>query len=128
MITTSLFPPLAATALHRVSGAIELREAEQGAAEGLQAVRRLAAAERSLNMVLDLRGAHFVTLQAHKVWSQGFARHPELQSLVRAVAIVGDDTPAFRAEQALLETARVRFFLDQESAAQRLAQVSGSEA
>lgn len=91
-------------------------------------MQRLAAAEGPLKLVLDLRGAHFVTLQTHKAWSQGFARHPELQSLVRAVAIVGDDTPAFRAEQALLETARVQFFLNQESAAQWLAQVSGSEA
>jgi hypothetical protein len=125
MITTTLFPSLGATVLHRVSGSIDLREAEQGAAEALQVVQELAAAEGLVCLVLDLRGAHFVTLQVHKVWSQGFARHPEIQSLVRAVAIVGDDTPAFRSEQALLETTGVRFFTDTLPAAVWLGRASG---
>lgn len=124
MIETTPFPHLAATVLHRVAGSVDQVEAERGAAEVLLLVRRLAAAHGPLNLVLDLRGKHFVNLQAHRVWSQGFARNPVLQECVRAVAIVGDDTPALRAEQELLETEHVRFFVALAPATAWLAQAS----
>lgn len=126
MIETSPFPSLAATVLHRVAGSVDQAEAEQGAADALLLVRRLAATHGPLNLLLDLRGKHFETLLAHRAWSQGFARNPALQAYVRAVAIVGDDTPALRAEQALLETEQVRFFVDLAPATAWLTQASAS--
>ncbi len=116
MIETCLSPTLDATILHRVAGVIDQDQAEQGATEALRLVQVLADARGPVNLVLDLRGMHFADLQAHKRWSQGFARNPALQGVVRAVAIVGDDTPAFRAEQKLLGTAQVQFFVDTASA------------
>src|SRR5437867_1671507 len=112
MIETSLSPTLSATVLHRVAGAIDRQQAEQGAAEALRFVQRLSSEQGRLNLVLDLRGKHFEDLQAHKAWSQGFARNPALQGHVRCVAIIADDTPAFRAEQELMDSERVRFFVD----------------
>ncbi len=35
-----------------------------------------------------------------------------LQGHVRYVAIIGDDTPPFRAEQELMDSEQVRFFVD----------------
>ena len=112
MIETRLSPTLSATVLHRVSGAIDQRQAEQGAAEALRFVQHLASQQGRVNLVLDLRGKHFENLDAHRAWSQGFARNPLLQSYVRYVAIIGDDTPALRAEQELLGSERVGFFVD----------------
>jgi hypothetical protein len=116
MIETLLSPSLVATVLHRVTGTIDQQQAEQGAAEALRFVQRLPSEHRPINLMLDLRGKRFEDLQAHKAWSQGFARNPALQGHVRYVAIIGDDTPAFRAEQELMNTDRVRFFVDSESA------------
>jgi hypothetical protein len=112
MIETSLSPTLAATVLHRVAGVIDQQQAAQGAAEALRFVKHLSSAHGPINLVLDLRGKHFADLQAHKAWSQGFARNPALQGRVRYVALIGDDTPPFRAEQELLDSELVKFFVD----------------
>jgi hypothetical protein len=120
MIETSHSPTLAATVLHRVTGVVDEQQAKQGAAEALRFVQRLSSEHGPINLVLDLRGKHFRDLQAHKAWSQGFARNPALQGYVRYVAILGDDTPAFRAEQELMDTERVRFFVDARLAEQWL--------
>ena len=128
MIETSAFPSLESTILHRVAGSVDLAEAERGAADALLLVRKFASASGSLNLVLDMRGKQFVTVQAHRAWSEGFARHPALQECIRAVAIVGDDTPSLWAEQALLETEQVRFFVDLAPAIEWLTQVSASRA
>jgi hypothetical protein len=116
MIETSLSPTLAATVLHRITGTIDRQQAEQGAAEALRFVQRLSSERDLINLVLDLRGKRFQDLQAHRAWSQGFARNPALQGLVVYIAIIGDDTPSFRAEQQLMDTERVRFFVDSQSA------------
>lgn len=126
MIETALSPRLAATVLHRVTATIDQRQAEQGAAEALRFVQRLSSELGLLNLILDLRGKHFQDLQAHKAWSQGFARNPTLQGHVRCVAILGDDTPAFRAEQELMETEYVKFFVDAASAEQWLERTQGA--
>lgn len=98
MIETAPFPPLAATVRHRVTGSVDQQEAERGASETLLLVQQLAAAEGPLNLVLDLRGMHFLTLQAHKAWSQGFSAnrgecsHPSLPHQVAPkLAAPGDD-------------------------------------
>lgn len=121
MIETSRSQTLAATVYHRVSGIVDRRQAEQGAAAALRLVEQLAFIHGPVHLVLDLRGKQFADLQAHKAWSEGFARNPALQRLVGAVAIVADDTPAFRAEQELLTTERVQFFVDGQRAEQWLA-------
>jgi hypothetical protein len=112
MIETSLSPTLTATVLHRVSGTVDQQQAEQGAAEALRFVHRLSGEHGLLNLVLDMRGKDFQSLQAHRAWSQGFARNPALHGHIRYVAIIGDDTPAFRAEQDLMATEWVRLFVD----------------
>ncbi|HEU5099848.1 MAG TPA: STAS/SEC14 domain-containing protein [Roseiflexaceae bacterium] len=121
MIETTLSPTLLATVLHRVAGTIDRQQAEQGAAEALRLVQQLSGQHGPLNLVLDLRGKHFADLQAHRAWSQGFGRNPALQSHVRRVAIVGDDTPAFRAEQEMLQADQVGFFVDVDAAHEWLA-------
>jgi hypothetical protein len=123
MIETSHSPTLPATVLHRVAGTIDRQQAEQGAAEALRFVQQLSSEHGPINLVLDLRGKHFEDLQAHKAWSRGFARNPALQGRVTYVAIIDDDTPAFRAEQELIETDRVRFFVDSQSAERWLVQL-----
>jgi len=112
MIETFRSPTLAATVLHRITGVIDQEQAERGAAEALRFVQHLSSEHGFINLVLDLRGKDFQDLHAHKAWSQGFARNPALQAHVRYVAIIGDDTPAFRAEQELMATDRVRLFVD----------------
>jgi hypothetical protein len=124
MIETSLSPTLAATVVHRVAGLVDRRQAEQGAAEALRLVRQASAEHGPIDLILDMRGKHFQDLEAHKAWSQGFARSPALHGLVRLVAILGDDTPAFRAEQELMSTERVRLFVDSAEAQAWLAQAS----
>jgi SpoIIAA-like len=127
MIETSLSPALAATIVHRVIGVIDRQQAEQGAAEGLRFVQQVLTEHDPINLLLDLRGKHFQDLQAHKAWSEGFARNPVLQGHVRSVAIIGDDTPAFRAEQELMDTERVRFFVDVAVAQAWLAQATSEQ-
>jgi hypothetical protein len=46
---------------------------------------------------------------------------------VQYVAILGDDTPAFRAEQELMNSERVGFFMDATCAEQWLDRVRGAE-
>jgi len=122
MIETSLSPTLAATVLHRVTGIVDQQQATQGAAEALRFVHHLSSEHGPLNLMLDLRGKDFQGLQAHRAWSQGFARNPALHGHVQYVAIIGDDTASFRAEQELMETDRVRFFVDVAIAQEWLAQ------
>ena len=107
--------------MHRVTGSIDQQQAQQGAAEALRFVQQLSGEQGPINLVLDMRGKDFQDLQAHRAWSQGFARNPALQGHVRCVAIIGDDTPAFRAEQELMATDRVRLFVDAALAEQWLA-------
>jgi hypothetical protein len=123
MIETSLSQTLTATVLHRVSGSVDQQQAEQGAAEALRFVQYMAGEQGSLNLVLDMRGKDFQSLQAHRAWNQGFARNPALHPHIRYVAIIGDDTPAFRAEQDLMATERVRLFVDAALAEQWLRSV-----
>lgn len=123
MIETTLSPFLPATALHRVAGAIDPQQAEQGAAAALEFVQRLFGECGPIDLVLDLRGMRFEELRAHKAWSQGFARNPALQDLVQHVAVIGDDTPPFRAEQEMLGSERVQFFVDTALAEQWLMRV-----
>jgi heme-degrading monooxygenase HmoA len=123
MIETGLSPTRAATVLHRVTGVIDQQQAEQGAAAALRFVLQCSSAHGPIDLVLDLRGKRFETLQAHRAWSQGFARNPALQGHVQHVAIIDDDTPPFHAEQELMETERVRFFVDATSAERWLEQV-----
>lgn len=127
MIETKRSSTLAATVLHHVTGLIDRQQAEQGAAQALAFVQQLSSEIGPLNLVLDLRGKQFADLPAQKAWSQGFARHPALHGCVEYVAIIGDDTPAFRAEQALMEMARVSFFVDTASAEQWLEHVGCAE-
>lgn len=127
MIQTLASPILAATVLHRVAGVIARAEAEQGATDALRLVLRLSREHGPVNLLLDLREMQFVDLQAHRVWSQGFTRNPALHGHVRAVAIVGDDTPVFRAEQALLQTEQLAFFVDEPAAVSWLARLRGQE-
>jgi hypothetical protein len=108
-IETSLSPTVPAPVLHRVTGTIDQQQAEHGAAEALRFVERMSSEHGPLNLVLDLRGKHFADLQAHRAWSQGFGRNPALQGRVRRVAIVGDDTPPFRAEQEMMANEGPRF-------------------
>jgi hypothetical protein len=122
MIETSLSQVSPATVLHRVAGTIDHQQAEHGAAEALRLVVQLSGEHGPLNLVLDLRDKHFADLWAHRAWSQGFARNPGLQGHVRRVAIVGDDTPAFRAEQEMMASELVGFFVDLEDAQAWLAQ------
>src|SRR5262245_55478849 len=112
MIETSLSPALVATVVHRVTGVIDRQQAERGAAEALRFVQHLLAEQDPINLLLDLRGKQFQDLAAHKAWSQSFARNPMLHGHVRSIAILGDDSPAFRAEHELMDTERVRYFVD----------------
>jgi hypothetical protein len=112
MITTTRSPHLPATVVHRVHGSVDRSQAEQGAAQALTFVRALSAEIGTLRLLLDMRGKQFVDLQAHRAWSQGFARNPALHGLVGYVAILGDDTPEFRAERELMDSDRVRLFVD----------------
>lgn len=120
MITTSCSPALPATIVHRVTGVIDQAEATQGAAEALRSVLEFVTCHGPLRLLLDLRGMAFADLQAHKAWSQGFPRNPALADLVHHVAIIGTDTPVLRAEQELLTSERVHFFVDLAEAEQWL--------
>jgi hypothetical protein len=124
MIETTLSPTLKATVVHRVTGVVDRQQAQLGAAEALRFVRQASMQQAPLNLILDLRGKQFQDLEAHRAWSQGFARNPALQGHVQYVAILGDDTPAFRAEQELMATERVRLFVDGADAQDWLAQAS----
>jgi hypothetical protein len=117
MIETSLSPTLAATVLHRVTGTVTRQQAEQGAAEALRFVQQRSVEYGSVNLVLDMRGKEFRDLQAHRAWSDGFARNPALHGHLRRVAIIGDDTPDFRAEQEMLGTDQVQLCGDTARAA-----------
>ena len=112
MIQTQL-PSLGdATLLHRVTGSVDVPQAEQGAADALRLVQQLAQQHHTIKLLLDLRGLHFDSLQAHKAWKLGFVEHPLVHQHVRYVAIIGDDTPPFHAERELMETEQVKFFVD----------------
>jgi hypothetical protein len=123
MITTTASSTTAALVIHRVTGAVGEREAAAGASEALEFAQRAAALRGRLALLLDLRGVAFASLAAHRAWSVGFARNPALGAFVRRVAIVGDDTPSFRAEQTLLASDHVRFFVDRAGAELWLAAV-----
>jgi hypothetical protein len=120
MIETSLSSTRLATVLHRVSGRVDPEQAEQGAAEALRFVLGLPQADL-LDLVLDLRGKEFQDLRAHRAWSEGCARNAALHGRIRRVAIVGDDTPEFRAERELMNAERIRFFVDHAEAERWLA-------
>jgi hypothetical protein len=112
VITTSSAASQTALVIHRVIGTIDRVEAGQGAAEALHYVQSLVSQYPRMVLLLDLRGMRFQELQAHQAWSVGFARNPILQGYIQAVAIIGYDTPHFRAEQELMQTNRIHFFLD----------------
>ncbi len=101
---------------HLVSGPISKEEAVAGAAEAVAIVASMFERGGPVRLLLDLRDAGFGDIAAHRAWSNGFIRNPAVLAQVERVALLGRDTPQVRAEQELLETARHRFFFDEESA------------
>ncbi len=124
MIQTTLSITSDATLVHRVTGQIDMPEAEQGAAVARQVVQQVGKEYQTIKLLLDLRGMHFLTLSAHKRWKLGFPHHPVVAQYVQYVALIGNDTPHFRAEQAKLETDQCKFFLDRTAGEVWLAQAT----
>jgi hypothetical protein len=112
MIQSHLVPDLPATLLHRVHGPVDLPQAEAGVTEALALAQQLIGEQGVIHLLLDLRGMDFQRLAARKVWNEGFVRHPLLVDHAGFVAIVADDLPHVRAEQAVMEGERLRFFFD----------------
>lgn len=127
MIETTYTLEPVALVRHRVTGQVDRQQAAEGAAQALDLVQQLAGAHGPIALVLDLRRHQFMDLQAHRTWSEGFARNPALGGRVRAVAIVGDDTPAFQAERELMQSERVRFFAGLAEAERWLAQTDAPD-
>jgi hypothetical protein len=112
MIQSQLLPELPASLIHRVHGAVDLPQAEAGAATALALAQQSIGEQGVIHLLLDLRGMDFQSLAARKVWNEGFVRHPLLMNHAGAVAIVADDLLHVRAEQAVMEQERLRFFFD----------------
>ena len=112
MIHTELATSTGPLIVQRMSGTIDLIEVEQGITAALRLVDQVLGQHPAFDLLFDLRDLHFTDLRAHKAWRLGFLAHPAITQHARRAAIIGPDTPSFRAEQQLLETATCRFFVD----------------
>ncbi len=74
----------------------------------------------SFNLLLDFRGfpetPEGYNLNAHRTWSAEFKYSPMVQEHVEHAALLGNDSPQFRAERELMETERMKFFTDEDEA------------
>lgn len=112
MIQTQVSTDLHATLIHRVTGDIDLYQAEQGVAEALALAQQLLSNAQIVHLLLDLRRMHFQGLHARRVWNEGFIRHPLILRHVQYVALIADDLPSARAEQEVMQTEQFQFFYD----------------
>jgi hypothetical protein len=121
LIQTQISTELNATLIHRVTGELDLLQAEQATAEALALAQQLLFNATSIHLLLDLRGMRFLGLQARRVWTEGFVRHPLLLHHTKYVALIADDLPAARAEQEVMETEQFQFFYDLDAGKEWLA-------
>ncbi|HEU5088549.1 MAG TPA: hypothetical protein VFT99_13930 [Roseiflexaceae bacterium] len=96
--------------VQRLRGQITRAQIAQGSLHALDLIGLAAATHGFIVLLLDLRELHFADLQAHRAWRMDFLGHPALRRHTRRVAVVGSDSPSFRAEWELLQSPVCRFF------------------
>lgn len=98
---------------HIVAGPVDVAEAERGSLEGRAVLRSAYLASGAVGLLMDLRQVGFAGMEAHRAWSDGFARNADGAECAQRVALLGRDSLQVRAEQAAMETERVRFFFEE---------------
>lgn len=117
MIETTLrgrnHPPVV---VHRVVRFDDEAQTRKAIDEAIAIIRDVASTDRGCGLVIDMRDYSVSDISLHRLWSTEFKENKEVLGAVHSVAIVGGDSPAFRAEKELLESEALKFFTDLEGA------------
>jgi len=123
MIETKLISENPTIVLQRISGSMNEDDATIGAEKAISIVEKALHISSSINLILDMRAYEFTNLKAHKIWSIEFKNNKIIENNVTRVAIIANDSATLRAEQELLESNRLKFFIDYDTANQWLVRV-----
>jgi hypothetical protein len=112
MIETNIINQLPMIVHHRVKGPMSVNEAMTGVAVALSVVKQAVSLSERLHLILDMRGYIFDSLDSHKIWKTEFTQNSLLSEHVECVAAIGDPGPKFIAEKELMESDKLKFFID----------------
>lgn len=111
MITTILIETNPVIIHHQISGEIDEVEAKAGASDAINVIKDIASTANGFMLLLDIRGAAFADLKAHKEWSIGFKEKEVLKKLISKVALVSDNTSEVKNEKKLMESESLKYFI-----------------
>lgn len=81
--------------------------------EALEVIADLLKNVGCFNLLLDFRAVstsdNDYSMAAHRAWVIGFRDHGTVKNHAHLVAVVGNDSPKFRAEKEFMDSERVRF-------------------
>jgi hypothetical protein len=112
MIDTAEYGNIQATLIHRITGEIDTPEVEAGVAKLVEMLHISVQKYGTINLIINAKGVKFMSLVAHKSWSQGIEPYPALREKIYHCAFILDDSPNARAEKELMESERLKFFFD----------------
>lgn len=116
MISTRLQDGALLFLYHCIQGLVDAEAVRTGLVDAHEVVKAAVYEFDAMPLVLDLRGAAFADLQAHRLWKEGLYGDEFILKHIKQVAVLGPDTPAFRAELTGLSNEETRFFLNLEEA------------
>lgn len=100
---------------HKVYLFSDVQQIRKGINEAVEIIRTLQTTTNAINFLLDFSSLGDTTtysIAAHREWANGFKNNSEIQKCVRSVAVIGKDSPAFRAEKEHMEDEFHKWFTD----------------
>ena len=110
MINTTEYKDIQATLIHRITGEIDTGEVKIGIDELAKILDNAVQKSCALNLIIDARGVLFMSLIAHRTWSQALDNFPTIREKIKYCAFILDDSPNGRAEKEFIDSERLIFF------------------
>lgn len=101
---------------HQAFNKATYEEHESGTWDPINLIRQSLGDPERFDLILDMTGHDFYSIEYYRFWSAGFKQNSFLQERVEKVALIGDDTKTFYIEKQMMETEELKFFIDVKSA------------
>ncbi len=116
MLITEKHKDIRATVMHRISGDVTIEDAERGVKEAVEIIETDIQQDGRINVIINMQGANFTSLMAHKTWRQGIGTASAIRQKIDYVIMIIGDSPQGRAEKEFMQTETLKFFFDLDEA------------
>lgn len=119
MIETKLICQNPAIVYHKVTELSDDKDVFEGVVHARSVLEDAKKNNETFNLLMDFTtavGEAGYKISAHRIWAKEFKEHETVKNYVRHVAVVGKDSPKFRAEKSFMQAERHKWFIDYEEA------------